>query len=112
MSLGTFLKHLHADVTRNLNQLDRLEGRKVWHNYRETHLTFQKSYLARLHYTHHNPVHHGLVAMAADYEWCSAREFEHACTPAWVKTIGTFRYDEIATEDGDMDCGDLSPLSG
>jgi len=107
-SLGKLLKHLHADVTRHINKLDGVEGRKIWHNYRETHLTFQKSYLARLHYTHHNPVHHGLVALAADYEWCSAREFEHACTPAWVKTIAAFQYDEIAKGDEDLDCGDLS----
>jgi len=110
-SLGRYLKHFHADVTRYVNKVDGLEGRKIWHNYRETHLTFQKSYLARLHYTHHNPVHHGLVALATDYEWCSARELEHACTPAWVKTIGSFHYDEIAKGDGDMECGDLSPLS-
>jgi putative transposase len=32
----------------------------------DTHLTFEKSWLARLHYVHHNPVHHGLAAVASD----------------------------------------------
>ena len=100
-SLVPFLRHLHADLGRYVNQADSVEGRKVWHNYRETHLTLQRSYLARLHYTHANAVHHGLVRMAEDYEWCSAAEFRKACTPAWFKTVTSFQFSEIATADGD-----------
>jgi putative transposase len=100
-SLRALLKHLHADVTRQINRLDGLQGRKIWHNYRESHLTFQKSYLARLNYTHRNAVHHGLVLQAEDYPWCSASDFGKSCSPAWVKTVGSFRYDQIAREDGE-----------
>jgi len=100
-SLGKMLRHLHADVARQINFLDGVQGRKIWHNYRETHLSFQNSYLARLNYTHRNPVHHGLVPLAEDYEWCSAREFEKACTPAWAKTIRSFQFGQIAIEDGE-----------
>ena len=39
-------------------------------------LTFEKSYLARLNYVHHNPVHHKLVPVTGEYAWCSARWFE------------------------------------
>jgi putative transposase len=100
-SLGKLLKHLHADITRHVNRLDGAEGRKTWHNFRESHLTFQSSYLARLNYTHQNPVHHKLVRRAEDYAWCSARDFEKACTPAWVKTIRSFQYEQISREDGE-----------
>ena len=100
-SLRRWLKHFHADVSRHINRLDGVMGRQLWHNFRETHLTFQRSYLARLHYTHYNPVHHRVVARASDYPWCSAREFEKAVSPAWVQTITSFEYDEIAGEDGD-----------
>ncbi len=100
-SLGKLLKNLHADISRSINRLDGVQGRKVMHNYRETHITYPRSYLARLNYTHNNPVHHRLVTRASDYAWCSAREFEKAVTPAWVKTIQSFLYDEIAKEDGD-----------
>ena len=100
-SLQAFLRHLHADITRRLNQLDGISGRKIWHNYRETHLTWQQSYLARLNYTHQNAVHHGLVTQASDYEWCSARAFQKAVTPAWLKTVQSFAYDEIAKDDQD-----------
>jgi putative transposase len=100
-SLGRLLKNLHADIARHINRLDGVQGRKVMHNYRETHLTYQRSYLARLNYTHHNPVHHGLLTHASDYEWCSSAQFEKSATPAWLKTIQSFRYDEIAREDDD-----------
>ena len=66
-SLSRFLKHLHSVSARELNKWDRAPGRKVWHNYRETELTFERSYLARLHYVHQNPVRHGLVRKACDY---------------------------------------------
>ena len=100
-SLVKLLRHVHGDVSRQLNRLDGTPGRECWQNYRETHLTFQRSYLARLNYTHNKAVHHLLVRSAADYEWCSALLFEQACTPAWIKTIQSFQYDEIARDDDD-----------
>jgi putative transposase len=100
-SLRKLLKHLHADVTRQVNRWDQTEGRKIWHNYRDKLLTFPESYYARLNYTHANAVHHGLVSRARDYEWCSAPGFEMTCTRAWVETIGTFKYERIAMEDED-----------
>lgn len=100
-SLHKLLKHFHADVSRFINRLDGVEGRKIWHNFRETLLTFQESYLARLNYTHRNAVHHRLVLQAEDYPWCSAAAFEKACTPAWSKTIRSFKFDEIARNDGE-----------
>ena len=100
-SLRRFLRHFHAETARHVNRLDGAQGRKVWHNYRETHLTYEKSYLARLNYTHNNAVHHGIVADAADYQWCSARSFEQTASPARIRTIKSFRFDEIALEDGD-----------
>lgn len=100
-SLTRFIRHLHADVSRQINLWDNIEGRKIWHNYRETLLTFPESYYARLNYTHQNPVHHGLVSRACDYEWCSAAGFEATCTRAWVQTIHSFKFDQIVQDDGD-----------
>ncbi len=100
-SLSTLINHLHAQTAREPNKLDQQPGRKVWANYRETHLSFPTSYLARLNYTHQNAVHHGLVAVANQYTWCSAADFEQACTPAWVKTIYSFPTDSLAVDDED-----------
>ena len=101
-SLSNMLRKLHSLATKELNRREHKPGRtRLWQNYRETLLTFQRSYLARLHYVHQNAVHHGLVRIGSDWKWCSARKFRKAVTPAWLKTILSFKYDEIAREDGE-----------
>jgi putative transposase len=99
VNLGTYLKHLHADTARELNRLDQREGRQVWHNFRETKLTYEKSYLARLNYVHQNPVKHGRVLVANQYRWCSAAWFERVATPAQVQTIYSFKIDQVKVDD-------------
>ena len=86
-SLASMLAVLHRKTAIWVNALDKAPGRKVWHNYYETRLTYHRSYLARLHYVHGNPVKHGLVRVACQYPWCSAAWFERTATPAQVKTV-------------------------
>ena len=101
-SLAPFVKKLHSLTTQKLNMLDGTPGRsRLWHNYRETHLTLPNAYLARLNYVHQNAVHHGLVKRASQWAWCSALEFKEAVSPAWVRTVASFKFDQIAREDGE-----------
>lgn len=101
-TLASMLKKLHSLSTKKLNRRDGRPGRtRLWQNFREKRLTLQRSYLARLHYVHQNAVHHGLVRVGSDWPWCSAAAFKAAVTPAWLKTISSFRYDEIAAGDGE-----------
>src|SRR5690242_10166121 len=72
-SLSRMLGLLHEKTAKWVNRLDGTPARKVWHNFRDTRLTYEKSYLARLNYVHQNPVNHGLVPVANQYPWCSAR---------------------------------------
>ena len=94
-----FLKHFHSRSSAWVNRLDGTPGRKVWHNYWETRLTFEKSYLARLHYVHQNPVRHGVVPVANQYRWCSAAWFERTASPSMVHTIYGFKIDHIDVVD-------------
>ena len=98
-SMNKFLKHLHADSARELNRLDDKAGRRVWFNFWDTKLTYERSYLARLNYVHQNPVKHGLVLMADQYPWCSAGWFERVASPAMVKTIYGFKTDSLNIHD-------------
>src|SRR5947207_2689127 len=75
-SLPRMLSRLHEKTAKWVNSLDNTPGHKVWHNFRETRLTYERSYLARLTYTHQNAVHHRLVRVANQYPWCSAAWFE------------------------------------
>ncbi|TAE77649.1 MAG: hypothetical protein EAZ65_06755 [Verrucomicrobia bacterium] len=102
-SLREMIRKLHSLTTRELNRRENLPGRtRLWQNFRETCLTHQPSYLARLHYVHQNAVHHKLVIQGSDWKWCSAASFKKAVSPAWLKTITGFPYDEIAAKDGDL----------
>jgi putative transposase len=98
-SLRQFLGHLHTATAAFVNALDCAADRQVWHNFWETRLTFERSYLARLHYVHQNPVKHGLVRVASQYRWCSAAWFEGIATPAQVQTIYRFKIDRLRVFD-------------
>ena len=61
--------------------------------------TYEKSYLARLNYVHQNPVKHGLVGVANQYPWCSAAWFERTASAAQVRTIYSFKTDQVSVTD-------------
>ena len=98
-NLRLYLGKLHSETARWINRLEGREGRPVWHNYWETRLTFEKSFLARLRYTHENPVKHGLVREATLYPWCSASWFERTARPAFIRTIKSFPIDRLTVRD-------------
>jgi putative transposase len=98
-TLVAMVRHLHSDTARWLNTETGHAGRKVWHSYWDTRLTFERSYLARLRYVHNNPVHHDVARIAADYPWCSAGWFEATATPAFVRTVASFRTDRLSIRD-------------
>jgi len=93
-----FLRELHSRSARELNGLE-IEAREVWHNFWDTRLTYQYSYLARLKYVHQNAVKHGLVTLGNQYKWCSAAWFERVASSAQVKTIYSFKTDSLKVED-------------
>jgi putative transposase len=97
--IGQLISHLHTATASDLNLWDQEPERQVWHNFRDTRLTFEKSYLARLNYVHQNPVKHGLVRVANQYRWCSAAWFERTATPAQVATIYSFKTDKLSLPD-------------
>jgi putative transposase len=96
------LHDLHGVTSLELNKLDGISGRRVWFNFRDTKLTMQYSYLARLNYVHQNSVKHKLVPMANQYPWCSAAWFERTASSAQVKTIYSFKTDRLKIE-GDFE---------
>ena len=98
-TLTPFLTQLHRDTAVMINDMDHTPGRQVWFNYRDTHLTFQRSYLARLQYVHNNPVHHRLVTVATAYRWCSATWFERTATSAFQRTLASLKIDRIHVYD-------------
>ena len=98
-TIKTFLSRLHTQTAIAVNKRDGTPGRKVWFNFWESRLTFEKSYLARLHYVHANAVKHKLVLVPNQYRWCSAAWFERTASAAMVKTIYSFKLDKLEVLD-------------
>ena len=98
-NLKPLLSQLHVTAAKYVNAQDVSPQRKVWHQFWDSHLTYQYSYLARLNYVNQNPVKHGLVTNATDYPWCSASWFEKTNTTAFLKTISNFKIDKVKVID-------------
>jgi putative transposase len=102
------LTRLHVQTAIDQNRRDGASGRKVWYQFRETQLTFERSWLARLKYTHENAVHHGLVRNAENYRWCSASWFASTARKAFVETVRSFKLDRVnVPDDYVVECGSL-----
>ena|SRR5579872_3480794 len=94
-NLPTFIGHLHTETATEVNRDRATPGERVWYQYWETHLTYERSYLARLNYVHHNPVRHGLVRVATDYPWCSARWFEQQAARLFYRRVTGLAIDRV-----------------
>ncbi len=98
-SLKVFISTLHTSTARILNHLDGMSGRRVWYEFWDSHITYQRSYLARLNYVHNNPVHHGIVRVAMEYPYCSAWWFQQNANRAFQKTVASFKTDRLNVRD-------------
>ncbi len=98
-TLAKFVGHLHTVTTKAINKEDDAAGRKVWFQYWESRITYQRSYLARLNYVHTNAVKHGLVRKAEQYQWCSASWFERNAKRSFCETVMRMRTEGVRIED-------------
>jgi putative transposase len=69
-TLRKFLGKLHMQTSKQLNRLDNTPGRTVWFQFWDSHITYERSYLARLNYVNQNPVRYGIVPVAENYKRC------------------------------------------
>ena len=107
-TLSTFVARLHRATATEINREDQSPGRRVWFQYWDSHLTFTKSYLARLNYVHTNAVRHGLVRRPEQYEWCSAGWFEREAGRPFYETVMNIRSDRVnVLDDFQVDAEDI-----
>jgi adenosylmethionine-8-amino-7-oxononanoate aminotransferase len=98
-TLRKFLGKLHMKTAQAVNQLDGTPGRKVWHQFWDSRITFENSYWPRLRYVQENAVRHGLVRVASQYPWCSASWFERTADSAVRNRMATYKTDELEIPD-------------
>ena len=107
--LQTMLSRFHSVSAAELNRLDGVPRRRVWFQFFDKTLTFERSWLARLRYTNENAVHHGIVDRAIDYRWCSAAHFERNVARAFVETLRRLKVDAVSVYD-DFECSKAAAL--
>ena len=107
-TLRSLIRRLHSQTAKAINQLDEARGRQVWFQYWDSHLTYQKPYLARLNYVHCNPAKHGLISDAEQYPWCSAAWFARTAEPSFYRTVRSLPTDRLNVFD--VECGGVPPL--
>ena len=98
-SLPELIREVHRVTGMRMNVEDQTPGRQVWYQYWDSRISYQKSYYPRLKYVHNNPVHHGLVPVAENYDWCSAGWFKMNSEPSFRKTIESFKTDFLKVID-------------
>ncbi|MDP8214343.1 MAG: transposase [Candidatus Euphemobacter frigidus] len=94
-TLKKMIQRTHSITARKLNHMDTQPGRRVWFQYWDTCLTYEKSYLARLNYVNNNAVHHGLVPVAEQYRFCSAGWFARKAAPEFRRKVDSCLFDRI-----------------
>jgi putative transposase len=94
-NLPKLLGKLHMKTAQAANRLDGVSGRKVWHQFWDSHITFENSYWPRLRYVQENAVKHGLAPVAAQYRWCSAAWFERTAEHAVRRKVESYRIDRL-----------------
>ncbi|MCJ7458917.1 MAG: transposase [candidate division Zixibacteria bacterium] len=74
-TLGAMFKEVHKFTAMWLqeNFPELKDEKKIFYNYWDSCITFEKSYFARLNYIYYNPVKHGYIKEAGDYLWSSYR---------------------------------------
>ncbi len=99
--LWEYAEHIGMTVTfpRAKKRRRRYRSAGAVHKSPDCSVYSQKSYLARLNYTHQNAVKHRLVGVASEYPWCSARWFERTARPAQVNTIYGMKIDRLSVPD-------------
>ena len=110
-SLREWLKEFHRQSATAVNELAGCRGRRVWMNFRDTRVTHQTSYMARLRYVNQNPVHHRLVPEVSRYRWCSSAWFETHAPKSFVESVARFKTDKLNIWD-DFDDAEHDPPPG
>lgn len=108
-SLRKFIRFFHSSTATELNKRDGTPARRVWYEYWESQITFQKAYLARLSYVLHNAVRHGLVRVPSEYPWCSAGWFERKAARAFYRTVMSYPFARVKVQD-DYSVEPISPM--
>jgi len=71
--IGRFIQYLHGRSSRQINLLDKAQGRQIWCSYWDICIRSEVDFWSRFNYIHYNPIKHGYVQDPQDWEFSSYR---------------------------------------
>lgn len=83
--LGDVFRRVHGRTSFEWNGEDGARGRKVWYRYSDRMMRSERHYFTTLNYIHYNPVKHGLVSSAYEWEWCSVHWYREHHGRDWLR---------------------------
>lgn len=85
--VSEFIRRLHGRSAYEMNKLDGKQGRQVWHNYWDQLVETERDFWTRFNYIHHNPVKHGYVSEAPDWEFSSYAQYLKEQGEEWITNV-------------------------
>ena len=98
-NIKNFIHRIHSKSAYQWNKEDNTKSRKVWFNYWESIITYEKSYYARLKYINDNPTLHNITDESLNYKWCSKRLYFENTPRSFYNTIDMFKVDQLFKND-------------
>ncbi len=78
------IRKLHGRVGHDINLLDGVSQRKVWHNYWDSCISNEKDWWKHFNYIHQNPIKHGYVREMIDWTYSSYSYYLRAKGEEWL----------------------------
>lgn len=75
VDVSRFIGRWHGRTSFDLNALDQIRGRQVWHNYWDTCIRTEADYWTRFNYVHYNPIKHGYVSQFEAWPFSSYKYY-------------------------------------
>jgi putative transposase len=97
--LSKIISELHRYTSLRVNQLESKTGRKVWWNYWDTCISYERSYFARMNYIHFNPVKHGYVDSPENWFFSSYQEFYNLNPLELERIEKEYQFDKVKVKD-------------
>ena len=99
ISLSKIINDIHKFSALEINRQEQTLGRKVWWNYWDSIITYEKSYYSRINYIHFNPVKHGYTNDPLTYAFSSYGEFYKSDQDRTVALINAYPFDKVKVND-------------
>lgn len=86
-SLIEFIRKIHKDSARNINNIDKVKNRRIWYQYWDRIVRSEKNFYSYINYIHLNPIKHRKINYFGNlkrYKHSSYLQYLKRYGPEWI----------------------------